>query len=47
VNYLQVWRSLRDNYFADPFPASTLVIAGLILPDLLIEVEAVAEIKAG
>lgn len=47
VKYLQVWRSLRHNYFADPFPASTLVIAGLILPDLLIEVEAVAEIKAG
>jgi enamine deaminase RidA (YjgF/YER057c/UK114 family) len=47
IRYLQVWRSLRHNYFADPFPASTLVVAGLISPDLLIEVEAVAETKGG
>jgi reactive intermediate/imine deaminase len=47
MRYLQVWRSMRHNYFADPFPASTLVLAGLISPDLLIEVEAVAEVRTG
>jgi len=42
--YLAGWRELRGNYFSAPFPASTLVIAELISPDLLIEVEAVAAI---
>jgi enamine deaminase RidA (YjgF/YER057c/UK114 family) len=42
--YLASWRELRGNYFSAPFPASTLVIAELISPDLLIEVEAVAAV---
>jgi 2-iminobutanoate/2-iminopropanoate deaminase len=42
--YLAAWRELRLKYFAEPFPASTLVIAQLISPDLLIEVEAVAAV---
>lgn len=42
--YLGSWRELRGNYFSHPFPASTLVIAELISPDLLIEVEAIAAV---
>lgn len=42
--YLAGWRELRGKYFSEPFPASTLVIAQLISPDLLIEVEAVAAV---
>jgi len=42
--YLASWRELRGNHFSSPFPASTLVIAELISPELLIEVEAVAAI---
>lgn len=42
--YLATWRELRGNYFANPFPASTLVMAELISPSLLIEVEAVAAV---
>jgi len=42
--YLAGWRELRGEYFSPPFPASTLVIAELISPDLLIEVEAVAAV---
>ncbi len=43
--YLAAWRELRGNYFAQPFPASTLVIAQLISPALLIEVEAIAAVR--
>jgi enamine deaminase RidA (YjgF/YER057c/UK114 family) len=42
--YLPIWRELRGNYFSEPFPASTLVIAQLISPSLLIEVEAIASV---
>jgi 2-iminobutanoate/2-iminopropanoate deaminase len=43
--YLPIWRELRGNYFSEPFPASTLVMAQLISPSLLIEVEAVASVR--
>jgi 2-iminobutanoate/2-iminopropanoate deaminase len=43
--YLPTWRELRGNYFSEPFPASTLVIAQLISSSLLIEVEAVASVR--
>ena len=34
---------IRSEYFTDPFPAcSTVIVQGLVLPDLLIEVEATA-----
>jgi enamine deaminase RidA (YjgF/YER057c/UK114 family) len=36
------WRELRTRYFSELFPASTLIIAGLVSEDLLIEVEATA-----
>lgn len=43
--YLATWRELRGNYFSEPFPASTLVIAQLISPVLLIEVDAIAAVR--
>ena len=39
---------VRPEFFADPFPCSTLVeIKALVNPDLLIEIDAVALIGAG
>jgi enamine deaminase RidA (YjgF/YER057c/UK114 family) len=38
---------VRQEYFSEPYPASTLVqIAGFVDPDILIEVTAVAEIPS-
>jgi 2-iminobutanoate/2-iminopropanoate deaminase len=45
--YLGQWREMRSRYFSEPYPASTLVIAGLVSEDLLIEVEATACLPAG
>lgn len=44
VSQLAVYREIRDKFFGPgPFPVSTLVeVKGLVLDDLLIEVEAVA-----
>jgi enamine deaminase RidA (YjgF/YER057c/UK114 family) len=44
VSQLAIYREVREKYFgAGPFPASTLVeVKGLVIDDLLIEVEAVA-----
>jgi 2-iminobutanoate/2-iminopropanoate deaminase len=42
--YVPIWRELRGSYFSEPFPASTLVIAQLISPSLLIEVDAIASV---
>jgi enamine deaminase RidA (YjgF/YER057c/UK114 family) len=46
-SYLARWRELRTRYFSEPFPASTLIIAGLVSEDLLIEVEATACLPVG
>jgi enamine deaminase RidA (YjgF/YER057c/UK114 family) len=43
--YLPQWREMRGDYFSHPYPASTLVMAELISPELLIEIEAVAAIS--
>jgi 2-iminobutanoate/2-iminopropanoate deaminase len=40
--YVSRWRELRSRYFSEPYPTSTLIIAGLVSKDLLIEVEATA-----
>ena len=41
--HLDQYRRGRERYFSEPFPTSSLVVvAGLILPDLLIEVDAIA-----
>lgn len=45
--YLSQWRELRSRYFSEPFPASTLIIAGLVSVDLLVEVEATACLPIG
>jgi reactive intermediate/imine deaminase len=39
---------IRREYISEPYPASTLVeVKGLILPELLIEIEAVAVVDGG
>ncbi len=40
--YLGTYRDVRMRYLSEPYPASTGVIAELIMPELLIEVEALA-----
>ncbi|MFC1976864.1 RidA family protein [Chloroflexota bacterium] len=46
MEFIQVYRELRRNYFGDHYPASTLVqVAGLVLPEFLIEIEAVAVVE--
>jgi enamine deaminase RidA (YjgF/YER057c/UK114 family) len=42
--YLPALREIRNRYFPAPMPSSTLFIAGLILPELKIEVEATAQL---
>jgi 2-iminobutanoate/2-iminopropanoate deaminase len=43
-DHLAKLRDVRTRYFAQPMPASTLFIAGLILPELLVELEAIAQL---
>ena len=46
MEFIPVYRELRQSYFGDHYPASTLVqVAGLVLPELLIEIEAVAVVE--
>ena len=42
-NYIETFRSVRDEFFSEPFPPNTLlIINSLALSDYMIEVEAVA-----
>lgn len=42
-NYVETYRSVRNEYFSEPFPPNTLlIIESLALPAYMIEVEAVA-----
>ena len=42
-NYIETYRSVRNEYFPEPCPPNTLlIIESLALPDYMIEVEAVA-----
>ncbi|UCG08934.1 MAG: RidA family protein [Desulfobacterales bacterium] len=42
-NYIETYRSVRNEYFSEPFPPNTLlIIESLALPDYMIEVEAIA-----
>ncbi len=42
-NYIETYRSVRNQYFPEPCPPNTLlIIESLALPDYMIEVEAVA-----
>ena len=46
MEFIPVYRELRQSYFGDHYPASTLIkVAGLVLPELLIEIEAVAVVE--
>ncbi|MBT5415152.1 MAG: RidA family protein [Rhodospirillaceae bacterium] len=45
-SYTDDYRSIRTRYFKPPYPASTAVIAELVLPEFLIEIEATALIPA-
>ncbi|WLT32318.1 RidA family protein [Geothrix sp. PMB-07] len=48
VSELAVFREVRDGYFTQNPPASSLVqVSRLVRPDLLIEIEAVAVVEAG
>ncbi|QQS13582.1 MAG: RidA family protein [Rhodospirillales bacterium] len=41
--FIGTYRSMRDKYVHDPYPASTLVlVSGLAAPEMLVEVEIVA-----
>lgn len=44
--YLPQFREVRARYFPGALPTSTLVIAGLVMPELLLEVEAIAQMPA-
>ena len=42
-NYIETYRSVRNEYFAEPCPPNTLlIIESLALPDYMVEIEAVA-----
>ena len=46
MEFMPVYRELRRSYFSDHYPASTLIqVAGLALPEFLIEIEAVAVLE--
>ena len=46
MEFMPVYRELRRSYFGDHYPASTLIqVAGLALPEFLIEIEAVAVVE--
>jgi reactive intermediate/imine deaminase len=46
VSEVQVFRDIRDTYFGGSPPASSLVqVSRLVLPELLVEVEAIAVIE--
>jgi enamine deaminase RidA (YjgF/YER057c/UK114 family) len=42
-NYIETYRSVRNEYLSEPFPPNTLlIIESLALPDYMIEIEAIA-----
>ena len=42
-NYIETYRSVRDEFFQEPYPANTLLfIESLALPDFMVEIEATA-----
>jgi len=42
AKYLESYRAVRKRYLSEPYPASTGVIAGLVNPDFLIEIDVLA-----
>jgi reactive intermediate/imine deaminase len=46
MEFMSAYREVRRSYFGDYYPASTLIqVAGLALPEFLIEIEAVAIVE--
>ncbi len=46
MEFMPAYRELRRSYFGDHYPASTLIqVAGLALPEFLIEIEAVVVVE--
>jgi enamine deaminase RidA (YjgF/YER057c/UK114 family) len=42
-DYIETYRSVRDEFFQEPYPPNTLLIVeSLALPDFMVEIEAVA-----
>jgi enamine deaminase RidA (YjgF/YER057c/UK114 family) len=42
-NYIETYRSVRDEFFQEPYPVNTLLfVESLALPDFMVEIEAVA-----
>jgi enamine deaminase RidA (YjgF/YER057c/UK114 family) len=42
-NYIETYRSVRDEFFQEPCPPNTLLIVeSLALPDFMVEIEAIA-----
>ena len=42
-NYIETFRSVRDEFFQEPYPANTLLfVESLALPDFMVEIEAIA-----
>jgi enamine deaminase RidA (YjgF/YER057c/UK114 family) len=42
-DYVETYRSVRDEFFQEPYPPNTLLIVeSLALPDFMVEIEAVA-----
>jgi len=42
-NYIETYRSVRNEYFPEPCPPNTLlIIESLALPDYMVEIEAIA-----
>ena len=42
-DYVETYRSVREEFFQEPFPPNTLLIVeSLALPDFMVEIEAVA-----
>jgi enamine deaminase RidA (YjgF/YER057c/UK114 family) len=42
-NYIETYRSVRDEFFQEPYPVNTLLfVESLALPDFMVEIEAIA-----
>ena len=42
-DYVETYRSVREKFFQEPYPANTLlVVESLAMPDFLVEIEAIA-----
>ena len=42
-DYVETYRSVREEFFQEPYPANTLlVVESLVMPDFMVEIEAIA-----